>query len=118
MRVTASYLYSGMSDYFDGHGCDDNQALLYAYYGRDTTLHNIVDEWVHDSWLGAAGEVIPVEVTSDDVRAALLDMLSDVGRADYENGTLSEQAEEYCEEWSCCSESPITIVLIEWEIDK
>jgi len=153
MIVKASYLYSGMGDYFSGYGCKDNEALLYAFYGRETTARDIIDEWVEDSWSGDAGEDIPEEVTQDNIRAALLAMFTPAGRADYDSGALSEFAEAYadangplkcmecgarvnemhdedCEyndglvvdeedtdEYDCC-ESPITVVVIEWEDDE
>jgi len=94
--LTASFLYAGFSDYYQGHGCADNdehsEYLLYAHYGCGTKLRGIIDDLVDDSWSGSAGEELPEEVTVHDVRAALLDMLSDSGRADYESGAIAECA--------------------------
>ena len=106
MKVTANYLYSGMGDYFGGFGCDDNQALLWAFYGRETTLRDIIDQWVEDTWNGAAAEDIPEDVTQDDVRAALLDMLTASGRADYDSDAISGVAADYaaCADPLCCME--------------
>jgi hypothetical protein len=167
-NVSVSYLFSGMSDYFGGHGCEANQALLYSFYGKGTTLADIVDELVEDSWNGAAGEDIPEELTDSDVREALMrDMLNDVGRADVASGAIAECALDYSSandldecrechalcgesheddcgmvadwrevgEWDedeapqvedadcieddddfCCGESPVFIVLLEWEV--
>jgi hypothetical protein len=144
MKVTANYLFSGMIDYFGGYGCKGNEALLYAFYGYRTTLRDIIDEWVEDSWNGAACEDVPESVTQEDIRAALLDMLTDAGRADYANNAIAECAEAM--EVPCCPDcgalvdemhcegcdkedtivdeedcdvydSPITVVVIEWEED-
>ena len=106
MRVTANYLYSGLGDYFGGYGCKDNEALLYAFYGRTTTVRDIVDQWVEEVWNGAASEDVPEEVTQDDVRAAILDMHTESGRADYDSGAVSEFAESYADANGplCCRE--------------
>jgi hypothetical protein len=92
--LSASYLYAGYSDYFGGHGetdCEEySEHLLYAFYGRDTSLHDIIDQLVEDSYNGPAGETLPEDVTQDDVRAALLDMLTDEGRADFLCGAVAE----------------------------
>jgi len=140
--LTAHYLYAGYSDYFSGHGCADDdehsEHLLYACYGHHTTLRDLVDQLVEDSWSSCAAETLPEEVTDRDVRAALLDMLSDEGRADYESGALAECAanmdrltecpdcdaeldgdEDYdccpkCGEWFDQDESPVFIVLLDY----
>lgn len=141
--LTASYLYSGYSDYFSGHGCDHNdehsEHLLYAYYGRHTTLRDIIDQLVDDGWSGLAGEELPEEVTDSDVREALLNMLSDEGRVDYEYNVLAECSANMdrltecpdckveldgdthydccpeCGEWFDQDESPVFIVLLDYE---
>ncbi len=95
--LTANYLYAGYSDYFSGHGCDDNEYLLYAYYGRDTSLRDIIEELVEDSWSGPAGEELPNEVTTDDVREALGEMLSNQGREDYVSGALAECSRDFAD---------------------
>ncbi len=93
--LTASYLYAGYSDYFQGFGekdCEEySEHLLYAYYGRNTTLRDIIYQLVEDSYVGPASETLPNGVTSDDVRAALLGtMLNDDGRADYLSNAIAE----------------------------
>ena len=96
--VTASYLYSGLPDYFGGHGCTQGrEALLYARYGRDTTLKDLIDEAVDDFYNGPAGEEFHEEITDGDVRAALLEMLNARGRADYASGAVCEFAESYAD---------------------
>ena len=145
MKVTANYLFSGMGDYFGGYGCKDNEALLYAFYGHRTTLRDIIEDWVEDSWNVAACEDIPESVTQEDIRASLLEMLTDAGRADYANNAVAECAatidppccpscgalvdemhedgcdrggtivdEEDCDDYY---DSPITVVVVEWEED-
>jgi hypothetical protein len=129
--LTASFLYAGYSDYFSGHGCADDaehsEHLLYAFYGKDTTLHDIINQLVEDSWSGPASETLPEEVTTNDVRSALLDMLSSVGLADYVSCALAECAADLV---SACDdddddddneddeddcESPIFIVKLDYE---
>jgi len=139
--LTASYLYAGYADYFQGYGCVNNdehvECLLYAYYGRHTTLHDIIDQLVEDSWSGSADE-LPEEITNDDVRSALLAMLNDQGRADYESGALAECSSNVdpltecpdcnaefddadydqcpeCNAWFDQDESPVFIIVLDYE---
>jgi len=93
--LTASFLHSGMSDLFSGYGCNDNQTLLYAFYGPRTTLREIVDILVSETWCGPASQVVPKELDDDEVRAAILDCLTEQGWADYASGAISDFAEEY-----------------------
>lgn len=137
--LTASYLYAGYADYHQGHACADNdehsEYLLYAYYGRHTTLRDIVDQLVDDSWSGSAGEELPEDVTTSDVRKALLD---EFGREDYDSGELAKCSadmdrltecpecnaeldgdEDYdccpeCGEWFDQDESPVFIVVLDY----
>ena len=92
--LSASYEYAGYSDYWGGHGEEDceeySEHLLYASYGRDTSLRDIINELIDDSWTGCAAESLHEGITQDDVRAALLDMLSDAGRAAYASGAIAE----------------------------
>jgi hypothetical protein len=137
MKITTQYLYSGMGDYFGGYGCKANEALLYAFYGHRTTLRDIIEGWVEDSWSGAACEDIPESVSEEDVRKALLEMLTDAGRADYDSNAIAECAamiETPCcpdcgalvddEHYDSCDEagvvygdyeSPICVVIMSWE---
>ena len=95
--LTASFLYSGYSDYFQGHGCKDSEYLLYAYYGRNTSLRDSIEQLVDDSWSGPAGEELPEDVTMDDVREALGEMLSEQGREDYVSGALAECSKDFAD---------------------
>jgi hypothetical protein len=96
MNVTASFLYSGMSDYWGGNGdrWDDNKGCLFAFYGYGTTVRDLIDQWADDFWNGGDCDTLPEGVTNEVVRAALLDMLTDQGRAEYDNNSLCEFAIE------------------------
>ncbi len=143
--LTASFVYSGYSDYWGGYvetDCDEySEHLLYACYGRGTSLRDIIDQLVEDSWSGPAIDTLPDDVTEDDVRAALLDtMLNYIGRADYESNAIAECAAEWttdnnlehcpecdddgagdeCPECGLCYngddyESPIFVVVLRYE---
>lgn len=121
--LTARYIYSGMGDYWGGDGdrWDDNKGCLFAYYGKDTTLHDLIDQLVDDFNSGGDCETMPEDITDCDVRAALLEMLTDQGRDDYMNDVVAGCAEDYAdanddEEDDDCSESPIFVVLMECEV--
>ncbi len=100
--LDARLIYTGPIDYWGGF---DNQIgeyisehLLYAYYDRDTSLRDIIDQLVEDSWTGPASETIPKGITQDDVRAALLNrMLRKPGRADYHKGIIAECSTQWME---------------------
>ncbi len=134
--LTARYEYAGFADYH--WGCSGEDYVLYASYGRGTTVRDIVDQLVSDSYTGPASEDLPEEVMDGDVRAALLEMLSDAGRADYESGAVAECAANYatesecgecgrsladvdddmcpdCDTWIDEGESPIFIVILDYE---
>jgi hypothetical protein len=144
--LTASYVYSGYGDYFSGYSCaeddDRKEFLLYAFYGRNTSLADIVDELVSDSWTGSASEELPEDVTDSDVRDAIMtDMLNDRGRADVADGTVAQCSEEYgadaecacgasltdvddgdpcpaCDCWNDFDESPIFVVVLEYTLPE
>jgi hypothetical protein len=101
-ELNAHFLYAGFSDYFRGYGCDDNnehsEHLLYAFYGKKTTLADIVDELVEDAWNGPAGETLPDDCDTDAVRRAIVEgMLNDRGRADYVSGAIAECSVDYAD---------------------
>ena len=123
--LSASFVYADYSDYFSGYSetdCEEySEHLLYAYYGRNTSLRDIVDQLVEDSWNGPASESLPEDVTEDDVRRALLDtMLNSRGRADYESGAIAECSAEWMadtDDDDCMDdyESPIFVVVLKYE---
>jgi hypothetical protein len=126
-ELNAHFCYAGFSDYWGGYGCDDNaehsEHLVYAFYGKNTTLADIVDELVEDAWNGPAGLTLPDDCDTDAVRRAIVeDMLNDLGRADYASGALAECSVAYADandeedEDDCddCCESPIFVVVLEY----
>ncbi len=124
--LDATLIFTGYADYWDGYANrideDISEHLLYAYYGPETTLHDIIDQLVEDSWTGPASETIPKGITKDDVRKALLErMLSEPGRVDYEAGIIAEcsaewmearDCDEYCTDGVDDSESQVFITLL------
>lgn len=129
-KVRARYEFSGLPDYWGGNGrrWDDNAGCVFAYYDGRTTLRDLIDSAVDDFCMG--GDFEPrcsdcdpwADITEDDVRAALLDCLTDSGRADYESGAIAECAADYaaingfdedCEpDYEYC-DSPVCIFLLE-----
>jgi hypothetical protein len=97
--VDATFLYSGMIDYWGGDGdrWDDNAGCLFAHYGPASTLRDIIDDLVNDFIAGGDCDTLPEEVTDVDIRKALIEMLSDQGKEDYKIGALSEFAKEFAE---------------------
>ena len=107
-NLSASFMFSGMGDYWSGHGGrGERGGCAFAYYGKDTTLADLVDQWVEDSWCNDCDFAgIPESVSSDDIREAILESFTDAGRADYESGAICEFAEEYASvnDLNCCKE--------------
>lgn len=102
-KISVSHEFVGFSDYWSGNGrrWDNNAGCAFAFYGRDTTLRDCVDQWVDDWCMGGDFEhngdgPDPWEdVSSDDIRTAILDSLTEKGRADYDSGALAECAADY-----------------------
>jgi len=120
--LTATYLYAGMGDYWGGDSdrWDDNAGCLFSSYGRTTTLRDIIDGWVEDFWQGGDCESMPLDISEDDVREALLKMLTPAGRADYANNSIAECAADFAacndeEEEHDMMEYPVCIVLLKWD---
>jgi len=97
--VTAEFLYAGLPDYWGGNGdrWDDDKGCVFTYYGKNTTVRDIIDSAVDDFLAGGDCDSLPKEVTDNDVRAALLASLTDIGRADYANGAVSDFATNYAD---------------------
>lgn len=121
MQVTAEYLYNGFGDYWHGYATEEGrEALLFTYYGPETTLKEVIEGLVEDSWMGADSERIPEGITEDDVRTALLDMLTPEGRIDYDKDELFEFAKDLYDSDDPTDdnyqlESPIVIAVLSWE---
>ncbi len=96
-KIRVSHEFVGFSDYWGGNGrrWDDDAGCLFAHYGKDTTLADIVDQWVDDYCMGGDCDSFPADIDGEDIRAAILDSLTDKGRADYDSGALAECAEDY-----------------------
>jgi len=100
-KLTAGFMFSGYSDYWHGaSGRGETGGAAFAYYGRDTTLRDLVDQWVEDSWTNDYDfEGMPEDFDDNDVRAAILDSFTEAGRADYNKGTVCE----FSREWDDCN---------------
>lgn len=114
--MQATFLYSGLIDYYQGHTHDDNQATLFATYGRNTTLHDLVEEWA-DDW--DSGEPDSFTGDREDVVAAILESFTDEGREDYATRATCEFSEFFADcnpvdEFDDDTEYPVAIILLEW----
>lgn len=99
INVSVTHEYSGLADYWGGNGkrWTDNAGCLFAYYGATTSLRGCVDQWVDDFMGGGDCDSFHEDVTDGDIRAAILDSLTEQGRDDYKNGVLAECAVEYAD---------------------
>ena len=99
MIIRASYLFDGFIDYWRGEGgrWDDNKGCLFAYYGPRTTIREIVDSWVEEFYTGGDCDSFPESVTGNNIRDAIIEMLSPDGRVDYFAGTVWDGATEFAE---------------------
>jgi len=104
MRLTASFEYVGMCDYWGGNGrrWDADAGCVFAYYGPTTTLREVIEGAAED--YNDTGDFYPAEegapdlfedITAEDVKAAILESLTDKGRRDFESGAIFEGAAEY-----------------------
>jgi hypothetical protein len=116
-----------MADYWGGNGrrWDDDAGCLFAHYGPLTTLRDIIDQLVDDYNSGGDCDSFPSSVSSNNVRAALLAMLTDKGRTDYASNARSEFALAYVEangnedeDEDDMGEFPVVIVLLEYSPDE
>lgn len=111
-KIQAKHLYSGMPDYWggDGNRWETNKGCLFSHYDGRSTLRGIIDGAVEDFCAGGDCDSLHADITEKDVRAALLDMLTDYGRAEYHSGAVAECAKEFAdvngyEECRNCGES-------------
>lgn len=95
--------HAGMSDYWSGlGGRGEGKGCAFAYYGHDTTLRDLVDQWcddVHTNDYDFAD--MPESISDHDIRDCILCMFNTRGRADYDSGALCEWA-AYCEDEREC----------------
>ncbi len=123
-NLTASYIFSGYSDYWRGmSNRGRGHGAAFAYYGKNTTLRELVDQWVEESWVNDHDfEDLPESVTQDDIRDCILEMLTDSGRKDYESNVVCEFSTNWMSindidpdsEDDDCGESPQVIIEIDW----
>ncbi len=112
--LTVSHVYAGYSDHFQRY--KDSEHLLYAYYCKDTSLQDIIDQLTDDCFMGPVGEMLPEKVTRDDVREALLSMLTDMARENYTYGMIVEYSANSMSDGDDVGyESPIFVVDLRWE---
>ena len=117
--------FSGYSDYWGGRsGRGIDGGIACAFYGKNTTLRDLVDQWVDDVWSNDYDfEGLPDSVSSDDIRDCILAMLTDSGRADYESGAICEFSLDWMsindidpdsddDDWG---ESPVAYIWISWD---
>jgi len=106
-NLTVSLEYAGYSDYWGGNGrrWDHNAGCLFACYNGETTLRDLVDQWVEDYGMNGEHDADCWEnISSADVRHAIVNgLLNDRGRADYDSGALCAWAED-CEDNRVCSD--------------
>lgn len=104
--VTAEFLYAGLPDYWGGNGdrWDDDKGCIFAPYGKDTLVRDIVQGAVNDFITGGDCDTLHKDVNCGDIREALLACLTDEGRKDYHNGGVSEFSIDYAEanNLNCC----------------
>ena len=111
MKIKVSHEFHGYVDYWGGNGrrWDNDAGCLFAFYGRETTLRDCVDQWVDDFCMGGDCDSFPADIGADELREAIVaDLLNDRGRADYNSGALCEFAAD-CEDNRECRECGASI---------
>lgn len=97
--VSASFLFSGNGQFFQGHGEQENEMLLYTSIGPHTTIREAIDGWLEDfNGRGDYPETFD-GIEEDEVRTGLIEMLSPDGRKEYEdkNAGPSQDLTRYIE---------------------
>jgi len=89
--------FSGYSDYWGGMGGrGEGKGCAFAYYGKDTTLADIVDQWVDETWNNEHDFAdLPESVGQSDIRNCILESLTEQGRADYHSRAVCEWSAEW-----------------------
>ena len=120
-RVKARFLFSGMSDYWGGvsRRWDKDAGCVFAYYGTNTTIKELVDAWVTDYIEG--GECnFDADISAREVEQAIVKILC--APADREYAEASDSpcglARDYADantdaETLDDDESPMAIILLE-----
>lgn len=107
--LTVTHEYMGMSDYWQGNDkrWNDNAGCLFAFYGPDTTLADIVEQWTDDFIGGGDCDSLPDSVTPNDIRKAILEAIT--------TSLDDKVSDDDCDE---DVESPQWIILVEYEKDS
>src|SRR5688572_27018342 len=94
LKISAEFEYSGLPDYWGGNGARwaDDHACAFAFYGPASTLRELIDEWAADD-ADQDGKAFFEHFTRADIEAALIEMLTDQGRAEIDQ--ICEFAREY-----------------------
>ena len=102
-KLTASLDFVGYSDYWRGMSDRGRgHGAAFAYYNGQTTVRDLVDQWVDETWNNEHDfEDLPESVTQDDIRDCILAAFTDAGRADYESNALCEWAADFDGENEC-----------------
>lgn len=110
-EVEAEFEYSGMGDYYGGHSTKEGQALLYASYGFDTTVGDLVDEWMSELTMGFPGEDDPrwEHLSDEQIKKALESVFVTPYNPD---AIFDEDMEAPEDEDDDLYESPVAIVLL------
>lgn len=99
-EVEALFLYSGYSSYWcgDSERWEDNKGCLFTFYDHTTTLPELIEGWMEDFLMGGDCDSFPEEIETDQIKQALIDMLSPLGKVEYkqgDNAPICEMAEEF-----------------------
>lgn len=115
--INVTHEYCGHSDYWSGNGArwGDNAGCLFAFYDHETTLREVIDQWVDDFNGGGDCDSFPEDITSEDIRKAIMDSLTTEGVKDYETNAIFGPARDLEDPIGECDESPIAVILVELE---
>lgn len=104
-NLSASLIFTGYSDYWSGaSNRGRGGGCAFAFYSHDTTLKDIVDQWVDEAWNNEYDfEDCPESVTQDDIRDCIVESLTESGRADYDSGALCEWAADLDYQRDCAN---------------
>lgn len=94
IQVSATFEYSGLPDYWAGNGLrwSDDHACVFAFYGPQTTLRELIDEMARDD-CDQDDKPLFEAIGDDAIHAALIEMLTPLGVAGLDE--IAECAREY-----------------------
>lgn len=114
MKVSATFVFSGMPCYWQGEpGLDStSKTVLFAPFDNETTLAQLLDSWVEDA-MGQDRESFAEDASEEDIRDALVAMLSPEGRESLGSNEPCELAQNLPDTIGQDDESPVAIVVLE-----